>query len=39
MSPGVDNDGTGIIVALAAAKALGALKRNVSQHWSFSVEN
>lgn len=28
--PGVDNDGSGIVVALAAAKALGALKRNVS---------
>ncbi|XP_068731968.1 nicastrin-like [Montipora capricornis] len=29
-SPGVDNDGTGIIVALAAAKVLGAMKRNGS---------
>ncbi|PFX26799.1 Nicastrin [Stylophora pistillata] len=28
--PGVDNDGSGIVVALAAAKALGALKRNGS---------
>ena len=28
--PGVDNDGSGIVVALAVAKALGALKRNVS---------
>ena len=30
LSPGVDNDGTGIIVALAAARLLGAMKRNVS---------
>ena len=29
LAPGVENDGTGIIVALAAAKALGAAKRNV----------
>ena len=29
LAPGVENDGTGIIVALAAAKALGAMKRNV----------
>ncbi|CAH3146332.1 unnamed protein product [Pocillopora meandrina] len=28
--PGVDNDGSGIVVALAVAKALGALKRNGS---------
>ncbi|XP_078381644.1 nicastrin-like isoform X2 [Oculina patagonica] len=30
LAPGVENDGTGIIVALAAAKALGAAKRNGS---------
>lgn len=31
LSPGVDNDGTGVIVALAAARVLGAMKRlNVS---------
>ncbi|XP_067053830.1 nicastrin-like isoform X1 [Acropora muricata] len=30
LSPGVDNDGTGIIVALAAARLLGAMKRNGS---------
>lgn len=30
LSPGVDNDGTGIIVALAAARVLGAMKRNGS---------
>lgn len=29
LAPGVENDGTGLIVALAAAKALGAVKRNV----------
>ena len=29
LAPGVENDGTGIVVALAAAKALGAAKRNV----------
>ena len=29
LATGVENDGTGIIVALAAAKALGAAKRNV----------
>lgn len=30
LAPGVENDGTGLIVALAAAKALGAVKRNGS---------
>ena len=31
LTPGVENDGTGIIVLLAAAKLLGDMKRNVSR--------
>ena len=39
LAPGVENDGTGIIVALAAAKALGAAKRNVSPQINFYLGN
>ena len=37
LAPGVDNDGTGIVVALAVANALGELKRNVSNSSCLSV--